>query len=379
MEKCLVMPDSFKGTVSAIEFCDIAKEAIKEKFPFCEVVCFPIADGGEGTADCFLQLEGYEKKYVTVSDAYMSPCQVYYAQKGEVAVVELAKCAGLPQFENRKNPCLTTTFGVGEMIAKAIESGAKKIILGLGGSCTNDGGTGMAFALGAKFYDKDKKEIFPKGDNLNEISYIDLQETKEKLKGISVVAMCDINNPLFGENGAAYVFAPQKGADKNMVAKLDNNLRSLSFTVEKITGENFSETAGVGAAGGAGFGVLAFLGGSLSAGIDIVLDTINFEKEAENAKIIFTGEGRLDKQSLGGKAVIGIARRAKLLNKPVIAVVGSAEDEFEKSYQEGVSCVFTTNLKAIDFKESKKDAKKNLKYTFQNIVRLIEVCESFKP
>ena len=370
MKKFILIPDSFKGTITAGEYCNISTAVLKKYFPDSEIVSLPLADGGEGTTDCFLQMDGYKKVTTTAMNAFMEEKEVYYAVKDDVAVMEMAMCASLPSAKGRENPSTTTTYGVGQLIRHAVENGAKKIILGLGGSCTNDAGTGMAAALGVKFYDENHNEFIPTGDTLNKIVLYSTEEAEELLSDVELVAMCDIDNPLYGKNGAAYIFAPQKGADADMVADLDGKLQCIAELSQKQTDKDFYTLKGAGAAGGMGFGVCAFLGGSLRPGVDLILDTIDFESQIKDADFIFTGEGRLDSQSLSGKAVIGIARRAK--GKPVIAVVGSVADGWENAYNEGVTAVFTTNLQPVPFEIAAKNAHKNLESTMENIARLIK-------
>lgn len=377
MKKCLIIPDSFKGTVSAQCFCNIAAEELSGFFPGCQILKYPIADGGEGTADCFLSFDGYEKISMQSVNPFMEKQSVYYARRGDTAVIELARCAGLTLAAGRKNPLITTTYGTGLMIKHAVENGCKHIVLGLGGSCTNDGGTGIAAALGAQFTDKNGHSFLPSGGSLEKIHSIDISRPARLLEGVKITAMCDIDNPLCGENGAARIFAPQKGADRQTVKRLDAGLAHLAYTIKKAGGGDLSDMPGAGAAGGAGFGVACLLGGQLKRGIDLVLDMAEFEKNAAGADCIITGEGCLDSQSLGGKAVVGIARRAKKLDIPVIAVVGQALPGYEKCYDEGVSCVFTTNMQAVDFTLSKPFAKQNLRAALSNAARLIKMSEKF--
>lgn len=375
MKKIIVIPDSFKGTVPAEQFCTIADKTIKKHFPGCDVLSFPLADGGEGTVDCFLHMEGYKKINLTVKNAFMEDIPVYYAHKKDAAVIEMAACASLPQAKGRENPSVTTTYGVGQMILHAVENGTEKLILGLGGSSTNDAGAGMAAALGVKFFNEENEEFIPTGSTLNKIKYFDTTAAKELLKGIRIVAMCDIDNPLYGQNGAAYVFAPQKGADNIMVKQLDDNLKHIAAVSADILGVDFSSIAGAGAAGGMGFGVSAFLGGSLKAGVNLILDEIDFDTEISDADFIITGEGKIDSQSLSGKAVVGIARRAKLQAVPVIAVVGSMADGFEAAYEQGLTAVFSTNPKPQSMEQAAACACMNLEKTIDNICRLIKASQ----
>lgn len=371
MKKIILIPDSFKGTLSAAEFCHISSDVLKKHFPAAEIISLPLADGGEGTTDCFLTMDGYTKVTATVKNAFMEDITGYYAVKGNTAVMEMAMCASLPSAKGRENPATTTTYGVGQLICHAVENGTKKIILGLGGSCTNDAGTGMAAALGVQFFDKDGNSFIPTGETLDKITAFNTENTDILLKDVEITAMCDIDNPLYGKNGAAYIFAPQKGADSEMVAVLDEKLKYIASFTEKQTGNNYYDIKGAGAAGGMGFGVCAFLGGSLKPGVNLILETIGFENQLSDTDLIITGEGRLDSQSLSGKAVIGISRIAQKYNVPVIAVVGSVADDVSPVYTQGVTAVFTTNTQPVPFEIAAASTGRNLEFTVENIRRMI--------
>ncbi|MDF2844872.1 MAG: glycerate kinase [Herbinix sp.] len=370
MKKCIIMPDSFKGTLTAMEFCDITEKKILEFYPDCIIHKIPVADGGEGTVDCFLGILEAEKVFVTIRNAYMENITAYYARKGRCAIIEMAQAAGLPQVEGRMNPSRTTTYGFGELIKHAVTNGCNEIILGLGGSCTNDGGTGMASALGTVFLDKDGNNFLPVGGSLNRIIEIDNTQTISLLSGVTIRAMCDISNPLHGQKGAAYIFAPQKGADEAMVKHLDEQLQYLDHIIFKELGIAVSALEGAGAAGGLGAGVVAFLGGTLNSGIETVLDLVNYDELIDNADCIITGEGRIDQQSMEGKVVIGLARRATIKGVPVIAVVGSIGEGAEEAYQRGVTSIFSINRQAEDFSISRYKTHDNLRMTLDSIMRL---------
>lgn len=343
-KKYLLMPDSFKGTMDAVEVCRIMKASILEYDAEAQIVCAPIADGGEGTVDCFLHAFGGEKVLMEVTGPWGGRISSFYGRIGQTAVVEMAAASGFVSGGEKKNdPSSATTYGVGELIKAAVESGSRKIILGLGGSCTNDGGTGMAAALGVKFYDSAGESFLPTGKSLSRIARIDSSACEALLKDISIEAMCDIDNPLFGSQGAAYIFAPQKGADPEMVVMLDRNLRFYAEKIYQELGLQVSDLAGGGAAGGMGAGAAAFLKAELKQGIDVILDMLDFETLLKSAKAVFTGEGQLDSQSLGGKAVIGIAKRAKKAGVPVIAVAGKIKGDIEQIYGSGVTSVFQTD------------------------------------
>lgn len=371
MKKCLVMPDSFKGTLSAMEICDIMKKQINIHFPECEVIAIPVADGGEGTVDSFIYSKKVKKVIVKTKGPFYEDIEAYYGRVDNTAIIEMAQAAGLPMVENNKNPRKTTTYGVGLIIKDALEKGCDNIIIGLGGSCTNDCGVGMARALGTVFYDNNGNEIAPYSDEFVNIAEIDNSATKKLLEGCKITAMCDIDNPLCGENGASYVFAPQKGADIETVKELDYNLKHISNVILENLNKDVCNIKGAGAAGGMGAGIVAFLNGQLKSGIDTVLDFIGFEELLKDADIIFTGEGKIDSQSLRGKVVIGIAQRAKKV--PVIAVVGTIGECAECAYDMGVTSIFSINRQAEDFSVSRYKSKENLEKTMDSILRFYKI------
>lgn len=370
MKNCIVIPDSFKGTLSAIEICTIFQEEIAKLQPDCQVKAVPVADGGEGTVDCFLYALSCQRVEVQAEGPLGEPVDAYYARFGNTAVIEMAMCAGLPQVEGRQDPAGATTYGVGQVMRRALEDGCTKLVLGLGGSCTNDGGTGMAAALGVLFTDEAGATFVPTGGTLDRVAHIDTRPAKALLEGRQVLAMCDIDNPMYGETGAATIFGPQKGAGPEEVERLDANLRHLSAIIEKDLGLSVATLPGSGAAGAMGAGVVAFLGGELRSGIDTVLDLIGFDEMLEQADMIFTGEGRIDSQSLRGKVISGIALRAREKGVPVVAVVGSVGEGAQGAYELGVSAIFSINQQAEAFETARFKSAQNLRATVQNIIRL---------
>lgn len=375
MRKYVLIPDSFKGTMSSKEICDIMSRSIHDYEPEAQTISIPVADGGEGSVDAFLAAMEGEKVYLTVKGPYGEDMKGFYGvvDGGKTAIIEMAACAGLPLVENRLHPDLTTTFGVGQLMVHAAEHGCRKIILALGGSCTNDAAAGAAAAAGIKFLDAQGNPFVPVGGTLSKIAKIDQSSLSPSLRKAEILAMCDIDNPLFGETGAAYVFGPQKGADADMVKLLDNGLRHLSEVIKEQLQCDISMLPGAGAAGGMGGGAVAFFGARLQMGIDVLLDTVNFERLAENASYIFTGEGRLDTQSLRGKVVAGVAHRAKKLNVPVLAVVGDVGDSINSIYDMGVTAIFSINRVAVDFKKAKVRSKRDLNETMDNLMRLLSL------
>lgn len=373
MEKILLVPDSFKGTLSSRQVCQVMAGQLRRFFPQAQVKSIPVADGGEGSVEAFLAAAGGERRTRTVTGPFGEPVEAFYGILGDgrTAVIEMAACAGLPLAEGRLNPERATTYGVGELLLAAKEAGCTKAILGLGGSCTNDGGAGAAAALGAKFTRADGTAFIPTGGTLGEIAALDVSPVAQALQGMELTAMCDIDNPLYGEAGAAAVFAPQKGADAAMVARLDAGLRHLGQVSARCLGRDFSHLPGAGAAGGLGFGMAAFCGAQLRMGIDAVLDAVGFDSLLPGTDVVFTGEGKIDSQSARGKVVSGVAVRCRKAGVPVVAVVGQIGQGFEEMYQQGLTAVFSINRAAQPFAESRFHAGENLALTMENIARLL--------
>ena len=375
MQNFILVPDSFKGTLSAIEVCNIMKSSIKNLYKDANIISVPVADGGEGTVDAFLYALGGEKKSIWVSDAFNEQkILAHYAMlKDDIAVIEMAACAGLPLVKNRLEADKTTTFGVGELIIDAINSGAKKIILGLGGSATNDGGCGMAAALGVKFKDEQDQEFIPTGGTLSQIYKIDMNNIYSKIKDIEFISMCDVDNPLCGRLGASAVFAPQKGADEDMVKSLDEGLAHLAKIIKRDLHIEVKDIKGAGAAGGLGAGSIAFLQSKLTKGIDVILDTINFDELVSKADIVFTGEGKFDSQSLHGKVVMGVANRSQKYKTPVIVVTGAIGENIQEAYNKGITAIFSINKEPMEFSKSALKSKENMILTMENILRLLKI------
>jgi len=373
INKIIVVPDSFKGGISSEKFCNIAQTAIHNIYPAAQVITIPIADGGEGTIDALLSAVGGQKVKASVKNPFFEDMESFYGVlPDKTAVIEMAACAGLPLAKGRENPLEATTYGVGQLVSLAIKNGCKGIILAMGGSATNDAGCGMASALGVKFFDESGREFIPTGGTLCKIEKIDTQGI---MLGVPVTAMCDIDNSLFGEQGAACVFAPQKGADENTVKLLDDGLCHFAKLLNNQLNINVGDIAGGGAAGGLGAGAVCFLNAKLKMGIDVLLDAANFDKLLDDSDFVITGEGKIDTQSLRGKAVIGVAKRAKLKNVPVIAVVGDIGDNIEEAYELGISSIFSINRLAIPYEKAVLRSEGDLQLTIENIIRLIKgIC-----
>lgn len=320
MKRCLVLSDSFKGTLSSPDICRIARSL---HIPGWHIDALPVADGGEGTTDCFLDACGGQRIALPVSGPFGGTIDGFYGLLPDgTAVVECAAAAGLHQTEGRPDPEAATTYGVGQLLAHALDHGAKRLILGLGGSCTNDGGCGAAAALGVRFYDRQGRGFVPTGGTLADIETIDLSGRHPGLRPGVLTVMCDIDNPLYGETGAAYIFAPQKGADDACVQRLDAGLRHLAAVLHAQLGAEVDTLPGGGAAGGFGAGCAALLCGALRSGITTVLDTVDFDRRAVGCDLVVTGEGSFDAQSLGGKAISGVAGRCQKLHVPAAVLAG---------------------------------------------------------
>lgn len=374
MKKVVLIPDSFKGTMSSTEICEIMSRVIRNYFPHAEIISVPVADGGEGSVDAFLAAVGGKKVRLNVKGPYLEEIESFYGiLPDNTAVIEMAAAAGLPIVGNNKHAEKTTTYGVGQLIEHAAKAGCKRIIVGLGGSCTNDGGVGAAAALGVRFYDAMGNAFTPVGETLGNIASVDVSQLNSALSGIELITMCDIDNPLCGPQGASVVFAPQKGANEATVQMLDENLSHLADIVERDLNIDIRNIAGAGAAGGMGGGMVAFLNSRLQMGIETVLDTVGFDSMLEGTDLVITGEGKIDSQSLHGKVVIGVAHRTKKAGIPLIAIVGDIGDNIEKVYEEGVDAIFSINRVAMPFYRVRKRCKSDLMLTMDNLMRFISL------
>ena len=370
--KIVLAPDSFKGSLSAGEVCEIMKAGITALDPEATVLSMPIADGGEGTVDAVLAAAKGRAEYAEVHGPYGEKVRARYAMlPGNIAVIETASAAGLTMVGENRNAERTSTFGVGELMLDAVRKGARMLMLGLGGSATVDGGCGAAAALGVAFTEKGKKSFVPVGATLGAIDRIDTGTLAPEMLGVTLRVLSDVENPLFGPDGAAYVFGPQKGADQAMVLRLDAGLRHLAERIRTDVGFDVSNLPGAGAAGGMGAGMCAFLGGKIESGIDSILDMNGFEREIRDCDLIYTGEGRVDSQSLQGKAVSGIARRARALGKPVVVIAGGEQAAGTSIYEAGVTAVFAICRTPMTLREAISGARENLAATVGNVHRLV--------
>ncbi len=373
MKKIVIAPDSFKGTLSAAEVCDIIETGLSEKVPDGRFVTVPVADGGEGTVDSLLRAMDGEKVYLNVRDAFGDKIRGFYGRFGDLAAVEMAAVAGMVS-NSRRDPITASTYGVGQLIEHAVSDGCSEILLGLGGSCTNDAGAGMAAAMGTLFSDSEGKTFVPAGGTLHKVCDIDNSMTEQKLEGITVKCICDINLKLYGEKGAAYVFAPQKGASPEQVKELDYNLRCFAEMIKATLNKDVSDLEGGAAAGGMGAGASAFFGAGLCKGIELILDLIHFDDLLDGCDLVVTGEGRLDSQSASGKVVSGVIARAKRKNIPVAVIAGSAGDDADMS-ELGFDHLYITAPSDVSFDIIKKDACKNLLAASRRLGEDIIACQ----
>ncbi len=379
LKRILCIPDSFKGTLSSAQIIKTVTDVFRMHLPDTEVIGIQVADGGEGSVDAFLSLSGGEKITVSVNGPHFKNMESFYGIiPGKVAIIEMAACAGLPLVADSPDPRITTTYGVGELMISAWERGCRKIIVGLGGSSTNDGGCGAAAAIGVRFLNATGKVFVPTGKTLIDIASIDTSNVHALMYDTEIITMCDIDNPMYGPQGAAYVFSPQKGADSQTVELLDEGLRHLAIMIKADLGYDVAQIPGSGAAGGMGAGMVAFFHSTLRSGIETILEVTKFDVMLKECDLVITGEGRIDTQSLRGKVPIGVAKRAKRAGIPVICLVGAIGDGIEPVYELGITAIFSINPQPLDFSIARLMASENLAITVANLARLLARIDAFK-
>lgn len=378
MKKTFVLaPDSFKESMTAKKACDAMERGIRIVFPEAEVIHVPMADGGEGTVDALVDGSKGSRIEVTVSGPLPTEkVTTYYGllYDKKTAVIEMAKANGIERLaKEKRNPLITSTYGTGEMIKAALDQGVEKIIIGIGGSVTNDGGAGMAQALGAHFLDDENKDLPLGGAALRALAKIDTTKLDPRLKDTEIIIASDVINPLTGPQGASVVFGPQKGATSLMVEELDQALAHYAEVIERDLGVKIKEQPGAGAAGGLGAGLLVFTGAKMQSGIELVIELTQLEEKIAQADYVFTGEGGMDFQTKFGKAPYGVAKIAKKYNKPVFACAGSIGEQVEVLYDEGITAIFGILAKADSLEEALTSGETNLERTVENIVRVLAV------
>lgn len=359
MKKIVIAPDSFKGTLSSIEVCNLVKKSLLEERDDITITQIPIADGGEGMTESFMHAFSHSEKVELKAKSPLGrDIDVYYAiVSGDTAVIEMAMASGIT-IEKENDAMRASTYGTGQIIKDALDKGIRKFVLGIGGSATTDGGIGCAAALGGRFLNKDGESVALCGEGLADIVSIDLSDLDKRLEDSEITVLCDVKNPLYGKQGAAYIFSPQKGASEKQVEILDSGLRNLADISAQYLKKDLSDLEGTGAAGGLGFALVAFLGGKLKGGIDHILDMLSFDEKVKDADLVITGEGKMDSQSLMGKLPFGVAKRCK--HTRVAAIVGLNTADEKLISELGIAQVVETNPMHLPFEEIKATAREDL-------------------
>lgn len=382
MKKIVIVPDSFKGSASSIDVADSIEKGIIRALEYkknilnnLEIKKIPIADGGEGTVDSVLYGAGGDVINIKAHEPMGQIIDTFYGMiDSERAVIEMAAAAGLPLVPSEKrNPLLANTFGVGELIVHAISKGAKDILIGIGGSATNDFGIGMASALGYRFFDEKAVELSPLPKNMIKIKKIDSSAVDKRVFSVKISVACDVSNPLYGEKGATAVYGKQKGVTEDMFDILDNGLKNLSEIIKRDLGKDVANISGAGAAGGLGAGLIAFAGGNLKSGIDAVLDIVGFDEYIKDASLVVTGEGAIDGQTKHGKVPLGVALRAQKQNVPVIAVVGDIRDGADSVYEKGIVSIMPSVDRAMSLDDAIKNSRSLIEDAAFRAMRFISI------
>lgn len=375
--KIVIAPDSFKESLTAKQVCEAIQQGLMRVWPNAEYLQLPVADGGEGTVQSLVDATAGKIIHQVVKGPLGEDVDAFYGILGDTqtAVIEMAAASGLHHIPmHLRNPMNTGSYGTGELICHALELGVKRIIIGLGGSATNDGGIGMLAALGIRFTNKQGLDVPLNGTGLCQLAAIDTGPLDSRISACEIIVACDVANPLCGENGASVIFGPQKGASPKDIQQLDSALSHYAGLIEKQTGQSVDDLPGAGAAGGMGAALYAFLNPQLKPGISIVSETLEIEKKLQGTDLVFTGEGRIDGQTTQGKAPIGIAQLAKQRGIPVIALAGCTGQNYQAVYAKGIDTVFTTLPKAMSLQEAFDSAPANLADTAENIARLWQIA-----
>lgn len=374
--KFVLAPDSFKESMTSKEACEAMEKAIRKVIPDAECIKIPMADGGEGTTEALVESTNGELFEVEVTGPLGNKIKANFGILGNktTAVIEMASASGIQLVKREeRNPLIATTYGSGELIKAALDKGIKHIVMGIGGSATNDGGAGMIQALGGKLKDKDGNEISFGGGSLDKVCSIDLKDLDSRLKDVKIEVACDVTNPFVGENGASAVFGPQKGATPEMVEILDNNLKHFAEVIKKDLGKDIADVEGAGAAGGLGGALLAFLNGELKRGIEIVIQHTRLAEKVKEVDYLFTGEGSIDNQTIFGKTPVGVAKVAKKENVKVFAFAGRVGNGVENLYPAGIDAIFGILPKVCNIDEALQEGKENLEKCVENVVRAINI------
>ncbi|MDR7869819.1 MAG: glycerate kinase [Tissierellaceae bacterium] len=374
--KFLLAPDSFKESLSAKDAANAMEKGLKKVFPNAEYIKIPMADGGEGTTQSLVDATEGDMYYPEVLDPLGKKVKAKLGilGNGDIAVIEMASASGLELIEKKdRNPLISTTYGTGELIKAALDQNVSTIIIGIGGSATNDGGAGMIQALGGRLLDNHGEQIGFGGEALKDLAKIDLSQLDPRLKNTKIEVACDVNNPLTGKLGASHIFGPQKGATPEMVIYLDECLAHFAEVIRRDLNKDIENVSGAGAAGGLGAGLMGFLDGKLSPGIDIVIKYTNIENQMEGVDFVITGEGSIDSQTRFGKTPYGVAKVAKKFNVPVIAIAGSIGNDIDILYDYGFDVFFSIMQGVSDLDDALKHGAANIERTCENIGRLISI------
>lgn len=374
MKKIVIATDSFKDCMSGLDVAANIEYGFKNVFPECEYKLLAMADGGEGTVNSLVSSTNGELVTLRVKDPLGREIDSFlgYSNEREVAFIEMAAASGIEKLNPlERNPMQTSTYGTGQLLKHAIESGVKKIIIGIGGSATNDCGIGMASALGAKFLNADNQVLEPIAKNLGSIHSIDMSEFDNRILNVEIEIACDVKNQLLGENGATYIFGPQKGGSKQELDQLENGMRNFAKVLEMKFHEDPQQLIGGGAAGGLGVGLRFFCNGTLRRGVEIVCDYLRLEDHIKGADLVITGEGRFDSQSIRGKTPIGVSTLASKNDVECIVIAGSVEPGVEVAYEYGVKAVFSIMQKPQSLEEALSSARENIRQTSEAIARLL--------
>lgn len=374
--RIIVAPDSFKGSVSALAVSNAMERGILTVFPDSEIVKVPIADGGEGTVEALVTATGGQIIYEEVSGPLGDQVKAHWGILGdsETAVIEMAAASGLPLIPaQQRNPRVTSTYGTGQLIKAVLDRGLRKLIIGIGGSATNDGGAGMVKALGARFLAADGTELPPGGAALAGLAQIDISGLDQRLKDMVIMVACDVDNPLCGTRGASRVYGPQKGATPDMVAELDAALKVYASVARAVTGKDVAELPGAGAAGGLGAGLLFFTNAQLRPGVEIVLETTGFAGLMSAADLVVTGEGRTDFQTAYGKAPVGVAKIAKQYQVPVLCIAGGLGQGHEDVYDHGVDGLMSVVPQPMSLEECMQCGAELIESATIRVMRLVKV------
>lgn len=381
MMKIVIAPDSFKESLSALNVARAIEEGFRQIFPQAEYVTVPMADGGEGTVESMVEASEGHYRFTDVMGPLGETVSARWGVMGDgrTAIIEMAAASGLHYVAPElRNPLNTTSFGTGELIVAALESGVERIILGIGGSATNDGGAGMMQALGVGLFDAKDNALAHCGGALEKLARIDLSTLHPRLAEVTITVACDVNNPLCGTNGASAVFGPQKGATPEMVRHLDAVLDNWGIMMLQTTGRDVRQVPGAGAAGGMGAALVGLLSARLQPGVEIVVDALALEDHVKDATLVITGEGRLDSQSICGKTPIGVANVAKKHHKPVIALAGGLKDDHQVVYEHGLDAAFAILPGIVTLPQALEGAHENLKLTARNVAAVWKMAQQAK-